>query len=126
MWVPYSYSANVTTLGTSVNSANTRFGGVTCTAWKTISPNESNSTLDAQYEAFCNSGNGSTLLARYEMAGYSVLVYDLDLGNNTSSNQIQEAIWNILDPQGRRARPAIRYTSIRLATWNWQRTGMAT
>jgi len=99
MWVPYSYSANVTTLGTSANLSNTRFGGVSSSAWNPISLNDGNSTLDTQDNAFFNSGTGSSALARYEMAAYLVSLYNRSLGNNTSNNQIQQAIWTLMDPK---------------------------
>ena len=99
MWVPYDYTANVTTLGTSANLGSTRFGGVSSSAWTAISLSDGNPTLDAQDDTFFNSGNGSSALARYEMVAYLVSLYNPALGNNTSNNQIQEAIWAIMDPK---------------------------
>jgi hypothetical protein len=98
-WVPYSYTANVTVLGTGANLGSTRFGGVSSSAWTPLSLKDSNPTLNAQYDAFFNSGTGSTALARYEMAAYLVSLYNRSLGSNTSNNQIQEAIWSLMDPK---------------------------
>jgi hypothetical protein len=99
MWVPYSYSANVTTLGTSANLSKTRFGGVSSSAWTTISLNDGNTTLDTQDDAFFNTGSGSSVLARYEMAAYLVSLYNRGLGNNTSNDLIQQAVWSLMDPK---------------------------
>jgi hypothetical protein len=99
VWVPYNYNANVTSLSTNANLGNTRFGGVSSSAWTPLSLNDSNPVLDAQYDAFFNTGNGSSALARYEMVAYLVSLYNLSLGNNTSNNQIQQAIWSIMDPK---------------------------
>ena len=94
---PYhNYTANVTTLGTSANLSNTRFGGVT--SWTSISLNTSNTSLNSQDDTFFNSGQGSTGLARYEMAAYLVSLYSTTNGNSTANNQIQEAIWTDMDP----------------------------
>jgi hypothetical protein len=99
MWVPYSYTANVTTLGTSANLSKTRFGGVSSSAWTAIALNDGNTLLDTQDNAFFNTGSGSSALARYEMAAYLASQYNLGLGNNTSNNQIQQAIWTLMDPK---------------------------
>jgi hypothetical protein len=99
VWVPYNYSANVTTLGTAANLSSTRFGGVASNAWTTISLDDTNTTLDTQDDAFFNSGSGSSSLARYEMVAYLVSLYNRSLGNNTSNDQIQESIWNLMDPK---------------------------
>jgi hypothetical protein len=98
IWVPWDYSANVTTLGTGANLDETRFGGVDSTAWTTITLSDGNTTLDNQDDSFFNTGNGTSSLARYEMAAYLVSLYNVGQGNNTPNNGIQEAIWTILDP----------------------------
>jgi hypothetical protein len=98
IWVPGTYSANVTTLGTSADLSDTRFGGVSSTNWTAIALSDGNTTLDNQDNSFFNSGNGTSSLARYEMAAYLVSLYNMGQGNNTSNNSIQEAIWTILDP----------------------------
>ncbi len=95
--VPSNNTANVTTLGTSADLSDTRFGGVASNAWTTITLNDG-STVDAQDDSFFNSGSGTTALARYEMVAYLVSLYNLGQGANTSNNEIQEAIWTIMDP----------------------------
>ena len=98
IYLPSSNTANVTTLGTSVNLSETRFGGVSPNGWNTITLTDGNS-VDAQDDAFFNSpGRGSSALARYEMVAYLVSLYNPGLGGNTTNNQIQEAIWAIMDP----------------------------
>ena len=98
IYLPSSNTANVTTLGTSVNLSETRFGGVSPNGWNTITLTDGNS-VDAQDDAFFNSpGSGSSALARYEMVAYLVSLYNPGLGGNTTNNQIQEAIWAIMDP----------------------------
>ncbi len=87
------YTANVTTLGTGVNLDDTRFGNLSSNSWTSISG------LGNTDDSFFNTGNGSAALARYEMVAYLVSLYNPSLGNNTSNNQIQEAIWTIMDPQ---------------------------
>jgi hypothetical protein len=98
IWVPWDYSADETTLGTGASLTATRFGGVSSTGWTGIALSDGNTTLDNQDDSFFNTGNGSTALARYEMAAYLVSLYNVGQGNNTSNNQIQEAIWTLLDP----------------------------
>lgn len=103
------YSANVTTLGTGATLGLTRFGGVTqgssttpgTTGWEPIVLNDGNTSLDATDNAFFNTGGGLSPLARYEMVAYLVSQYNL--ANNTlpiqnANNQIQEAIWTLMDP----------------------------
>jgi hypothetical protein len=94
-----NYSANVTTLGTSANLSETRFGGVTSNSWTTIAISDGNTTLDSQDDSFFNTGSGSSSLARYEMVAYLVSLYNqAPTASLTSNNQIQEAIWTIMDP----------------------------
>lgn len=88
IWVPSSNSANVTVLTSSLDQ--TRFGGVT--SWTTIN------SAGATDDAFFNTGAGSAATARYDMVAYLVSQYQRGLGNNTSNNQIQEAIWTLMDP----------------------------
>ncbi len=87
IWVPSSDSANVTQL-TSSNLSLTRFGEVS--SWSTIS-----GTTD---DAFFNGGSGSAAAARYDMVAYLVSQYNVGQGNTVSNNQIQEAIWTLMDP----------------------------
>ncbi len=104
IYVPSTNSANVTTLGTSVNLGETRFGSVAPTGWTTITLNDGNTALDNADDAFFNDPNGSTpeagstALARYEMAAYLVSLYNVSQGSTTANNQIQEAIWTLMDP----------------------------
>jgi hypothetical protein len=98
IYVPSNNTADVTTLGTSVDLSNTRFGGVLSNGWTTIALNDGNATLDNQDNSFFNTGSGSSGLARYEMVAYLVSLYNQSLGGNASNNQIQEAIWTIMDP----------------------------
>jgi hypothetical protein len=93
---PATKLAYVTTLGTSADLSDTRFGGVSSTGWTAITLNDGNTTLDNLDDSIFN---GSGALARYEMAAYLVSLYNQGLGGNTSNNQIQEAIWTILDPK---------------------------
>jgi hypothetical protein len=82
----------------------TRFGGVLPTDWTTIALSDGNATLDNTDDKFFNDPNGSTpeagstALARYEMAAYLVSLYNQNQGASTANNQIQEAIWTLMDP----------------------------
>jgi hypothetical protein len=97
IWVPSVNSANVTTLGTGANLDETRFGSVSSTQWTTIdlSGDPATATTD---EAFLNSGSGAAAAARYDMVAYLVSQYNTGQGGTTSNNQIQEAIWTLMDP----------------------------
>ncbi len=103
IWVPWNYSVNVTQLGTSPNLSETRFGGVASTGWTPIVLTDG-SSVDNQDELFFNNPNGSTpeagstALARYDMAAFLVSLYNRSQGGSTSNNQIQEAIWTLMDP----------------------------
>jgi hypothetical protein len=109
IYVPSTNSADVTTLGTSANFSETRFGGVASTAWTTITLNDGNTSLDNTDDAFFNNPNGSTpeagstALARYEMVAYLVSLYNVSQGATTANNQIQEAIWTLMDPSAQGA-----------------------
>jgi hypothetical protein len=109
IYVPSTNSADVTTLGTSANLSETRFGGVASTAWTTITLNDGNTSLDNTDDAFFNNPNGSTpeagstALARYEMVAYLVSLYNVSQGATTANNQIQEAIWTLMDPSAQGA-----------------------
>jgi hypothetical protein len=94
---PSTHSGNVTDLSTTADLSETRFGGVASNAWTTISLNDGNS-VDTQDDSFFNGGSGSTSLARYEMAAYLVSLYNVGAGATTSNDEIQEAIWTIMDP----------------------------
>jgi hypothetical protein len=88
-------SANVTQLGSSENLDETRFGEVS--SWTSIDLTDTSSTGIAD-DAFFNSGSGDTAAARYAMAAYLVSQYSIPGGNSESNNQIQEAIWTLMDP----------------------------
>jgi hypothetical protein len=109
IYVPSTNSADVTTLGTSANLSETRFGGVASTAWTTITLNDGNTSLDNTDDAFFNNPNGSTpeagstALARYEMVAYLVSLYNVSQGATTANNQIQEAIWTLMGPSAQGA-----------------------
>jgi hypothetical protein len=94
---PSNHWADVTTLGTSADLSDTRFGSVSSNAWTTITLNDG-SGVDAQDDSFFNTGSGTNALARYEMAAYLVSLYNVGQGATTSNNEIQEAIWTIMDP----------------------------
>jgi hypothetical protein len=94
-----TYNADVTTLSTSVNLDETRFGEVASNGWTAMAISDGNATLDSQDNSFFNTGSGSSALARYEMAAYLVSLYNVSAGGSTSNNQIQEAIWSIMDPK---------------------------
>jgi hypothetical protein len=103
IWVPWDYTANVTKLSTSASLSTTRFGEVAPTdesgVWTSITD------LGTTDDSFFNSGNGSSSLARYEMVAYLVSLYNLAPGNTTSDNEIQQAIWTIMDPVAEGAVP---------------------
>jgi len=86
------YTAHVTTLSTSANLSETRYGGLAAGSWTQFT------TLGSQDDAFFNTGAGDTALARYEMVAYLTSLYNQSAGPNTSNNDIQDAIWSIMDP----------------------------
>ena len=102
-----NYSADVTVLSTTANLNETRFGNVSQssstsggTGWEPIILNDGN-PVDTADNAFFNTGAGLAPLMRYEMVAYLVSQYNL--ANNTTpiknaNNQIQEAIWTLMDP----------------------------
>ncbi len=85
---PSNHTAVVTQLGTGADLSQTRFGGVS--SWAAIT-----GTTD---DAFFNGAAGSLASARYDMVAWLVSQYNLSQGNNASNNQIQEAIWTLMDP----------------------------
>jgi hypothetical protein len=101
IWVPYDYSANVTTLSTSANLDETRFGQVT--SWTTIHLTGSGSTATLDDGIL----NGADALGRYEMAAYLVSLYNLGPGGNAASNnELQQAIWTLMDPKAEGSAPS--------------------
>jgi len=96
IYVPSTNSANVTPLSTSANLDETRFGDVLSSQWTSISLTAGGAA--STDDAFFNSGAGSAAPARYDMVAYLVSQYNLAAGSNTSNNEIQEAIWTLMDP----------------------------
>ena len=92
---PSDFSADVTGLSTTANLDETRFGEVS--SWTSINLSGRPKTVAAD-KTFLNQGAGSTALARYEMAAYLVSLYGVGQGNDTANNEIQEAIWTLMDP----------------------------
>lgn len=103
------YTAYATTLSTTANLSDTRFGNVSesasttsgTTGWEPIILNDGNTAVDNADDTFFNSGAGLAPLERYEMAAYLVSQYNL--ANNTmqiqnANNEIQQAIWTLMDP----------------------------
>ncbi len=93
--VPSTDSANVTQLSTTADLDLTRFGQVTSWATITLSGNSTDQT-------FLNTGIGSTAEARYAMVAWLVSQYNVAQNTNptvnAANNQIQEAIWTLMDP----------------------------
>lgn len=88
IYVPHAgYNAYLTPVtSTGFNPDVTRFGRVTI--WATISGTTADGFINGDTSA----------LDRYQMAGYLVSLYDLPAGNNTWNNEVQGAIWTLLDP----------------------------
>ncbi len=91
------YTANVTTLSTTPDLSATRF--VNVSSWVTI-------TLPSGYSADQTFLNGANSTERYDMAAYLVSLYNVSQGNSAANNQIQEAIWTLLDPTAAGAAPS--------------------
>jgi hypothetical protein len=96
IWVPSDNMANVTTLGSGADLSKTRFGDVASNTWTSITLTGGGAASADQ--TFFNTGNGAGAAARYAMAAYLISLYNVAQGGTTSSNQIQEAIWTLLDP----------------------------
>ncbi len=99
---PKDYSANVTDLSTTANLDETRFGEVS--SWSSINLSGRPRNVSAD-KAFLNHGAGSSALARYEMSAYLVSLYSVGQGNDAANNEIQEAIWTLIDPSALRGAP---------------------
>jgi hypothetical protein len=93
------YTANVTTLSTTPNLGLTRFGNVKSTSWVAIN-------LPSGYSTDQTFLNGASASERYDMAAYLVSLYNVSQGSSTSNNQIQEAIWTLMDPTAAGAAPS--------------------
>jgi len=91
IYVPeQNYSAYLTPITSGSNLNVTRFGSVLPGDFTNI--NLGADTTDA------STINTSSDLGRYQMAAYLVSQYSLPGGNNSANNGIQQAIWDILDP----------------------------
>jgi hypothetical protein len=95
IYVPSTDSADVTTLGSSENLSATRFGDVS--SWTSISlPGFSAD------QSWLDSGAGTSAAVRYDLVAYLVSQYNIaQNGNatvNAANNEIQEAIWTLMDP----------------------------
>ena len=97
IYVPHSnYSANLTTFtAAGLAAGNTRFGNMDASAFNSVTINDGDSVNDATEQSTIN---GASALGRYQMAGYLVSQYNLAGGNNAFNNNIQMAIWELLDP----------------------------
>lgn len=117
--VPSTDSADVIALGASPNLDDTRFGDVSSSEWTKI--NLTGGGAASTDDTFFNTGAGSSSSARYDMVAYLVSLYNVAAGNTTSNNQIQEAIWTLMDPtaEGAVIDPSINPTSYleQAATW---------
>lgn len=96
IYVPHSnYTANLTTFTQAgLNAGNTRFGEMDSSAFNLVTINDGDPNDAAEQSTI----NGATALGRYQMAGYLVSQYNLAGGNNAANNNIQMAIWELLDP----------------------------
>lgn len=90
-------SAYVTALSTTANLSDTRFGNMPAAYFNvpTLSTNNKTTSTDTADESFLQTANA---LTRYELAAYLVSDYNPTGGNSTQNNEIQEAIWQLLDP----------------------------
>ena len=98
MVVPGSYTANVTILSTTANLDNTRFGEVDPSDWTTITLTGGTPAQDAFFNN--SSDPGSNPLVRYAMVAYLVSQYRVSAGANAANDELQEAIWTLMDPAG--------------------------
>lgn len=103
IYVPHSnYSANLTTFTQAgLNAGNTRFGEMDSSAFNSVTISDSDPN-DATEQSTIN---GASALGRYQMAGYLVSQYNLAGGNNAANNNIQMAIWELLDPVSYKTTP---------------------
>lgn len=92
-----TYSAYVTQLGAGENLGDTRFGGTSTTGWTSITLSDNNITDENFFNT--SSGGGATAAARYDMVAYLVSLYNIPQGGSTANNQIQQAIWTLMDPK---------------------------
>jgi hypothetical protein len=93
--VPSSNTAEVTTLSTSANLDETRFGEVGASAFTPITLTGSGTTVTTD-DGILNGASGA---ARYDMVAYLVSLYNVAAGNTAANDEIQEAIWTLMDPK---------------------------
>jgi hypothetical protein len=92
IYVPQqNYSAYLTTITGGSNLSYTRFGNVASSNWTQMN------TADVDL-ADATTINTASDLGRYQMAAYLVSQYNIPGGNNAANNGIQQAIWDVLDP----------------------------
>jgi hypothetical protein len=94
VYVPSSNTADVTTLSTSANLDETRFGEVGASAFTSISLSDTGPTGTTD-DSILNGANGA---ARYDMVAYLVSLYNVAADNTAANDEIQEAIWTLMDP----------------------------
>ena len=94
VYVPSTNTADVTTLSTSANLDETRFGEVGASAFTTITLTDTSSTGTTD-DGILNGASGA---ARYDMVAYLVSLYNVPAGNTAANDEVQEAIWTLMDP----------------------------
>lgn len=90
-------TAYVTGLSTTANLSDTRFGNLPSADFNvpTLMTGNHTTSTDTADETFLQSASA---LTRYELAAYLVSQYNTKGGDSTQNNEIQEAIWQVLDP----------------------------
>lgn len=108
--VPHkNYSANLTSITSTSNLSNTRFGSNT--SWTTITINDDGTDGGSDDAADSAIINGANALGRYQMAAFLVSQYNMPAGNSAANNGIQRAIWWLLDPTGSATPPSLTSNS---------------
>lgn len=100
IFVPGTYSANVTPLVSGSDLSLTRFG--LNSSWQTVNISDGDPITDAADAAIINAAGN---LDRYQMAAYLISQYHQGDGATDYNNGIQSAIWDILDPASYPASP---------------------
>jgi hypothetical protein len=126
IYAPSTDSANVTPLSASADLDDTRFGGVSSSQWTTINLDAGGAA--STDDTFFNSGAGSSASARYDMVAYLVSLYNIAAGGTTANNEIQEAIWTLMDPtaEGAVIDPSVDPTTYLEQAASWYSGGGAT
>jgi len=104
IYVPHSnYSADLTTFtAAGLAAGDTRFGNMDASAFKSVTISDGDPAQDAIEQSTINN---AAALGRYQMAAYLVSQYNLAGGNDAANNNIQMAIWELLDPASYTANP---------------------